>query len=571
MKKLNYSLAALALVALAACNKTEMPGYLSDPDAVRIEAVVGALTRSNPLGSTIEEQMKFNEGDRISVTNAGKTVVYKLNGGTWAPENSGEYLKWDKNDLTFIAQYPVGYTTLPTDQSTKEKLAAADRMYVKNTCNYIPTDRILSTSLFRENALVKIKIAGYLDQYKEGETYINYLTIGFNPQDYSNMVDFPLVLDKDDKPLEQYYNRGTVGNTYTAIVSPNKKGENSDKYFIYMNVKGYGTQDSSGDVLWVKGVPELIAGYAYTFELYVGKETVKVGSVSVNEWTKGVDLPAGETDPVDTWDGQTVTAFATQDADGSELGKTEDKPILINSCAQLAYLAQQVNDVYTYENTYFKLTDDLNLADKKWTPIGEMSGCFSGHFDGNNHEIFGLKVDGSPYYAGLFGRISGGSVKNVNIRSGSVRTDNDAHDSAAGGIVGHIDNGQIENCTASVNVSGKSNVGGVVGLVKGDHVFSNCTMKGTITVTGSNCGGLVGYLDENSKGSFKSCQFEGSIKKDGTGVSNTGIAIGADNSNGNVTFTDCVCTIDNKTYMALNGWEAGNKEDSDYNGIEVNS
>ena len=135
--------------------------------------------------------------------------------------------------------------------------------------------------------------------------------------------------------------------------------------------------------------------------------------------------------------------------------------------------------------------------------------------------------------------------------------------------MGHIDNGQIENCTASVNVSGKSNVGGVVGLVKGDHVFSNCTMKGTITVTGSNCGGLVGYLDENSKGSFKSCQFEGSIKKDGTGVSNTGIAIGADNSNGNVTFTDCVCTIDNKTYMALNGWEAGNKEDSDYNGIEV--
>ena len=627
MKKLNYSLAALALVALAACNKTEMPGYLSDPDAVRIEAVVGALTRSNPLGSTIEEQMKFNEGDRISVTNAGKTVVYKLNGGTWAPENSGEYLKWDKSDLSFIAQYPVGYTTLPTDQSTLEKLAAADRMSVNHTCSDIPDDRILSTSLQRENVLVKIKIAGYLDQYKEGETYINYLTIGFNPQDYSNMVDFPLVLDKDGKPLEQYYNKGTVGNTYTAIVWPNKKGENSDKYFIYMNVKGYGTQDSSGDVLWVKGVPELIAGYAYTFELYVGKETVKVGSVSVNEWTKGVDLPAGETDPVDTWDSQTVTAFATQDADGSELGKTEDKPILINSCAQLAYLAQQVNDVYTYENTYFKLTDDLNLADKKWTPIGEMYGCFSGHFDGNNHEIFGLKVDGSSYYAGLFGRISGGSVKNVNIRSGSVRTDNDAHDSAAGGIVGHIDNGQIENCTASVNVSGKSNVGGVVGYIingsilnchflsgeidggesvggivgnvgydnadkstvsgcsantsvkgtekvgglcgwfgKGNHKFSNCTMKGSVTVTGNSCGGLVGYLS-SSIGTFESCQFEGSIKKDGSTVSNTGIAIGYDESA--VTFSGCVCTIDSKTYMALKGWEAGNKENTDYNGIEV--
>ncbi|HBH09668.1 MAG TPA: hypothetical protein DDX40_09760, partial [Rikenellaceae bacterium] len=159
MRTIKLTMAVLTALLMAACSKDELSGFLSDPDAVRIEAAVGALTKSNPLGSTIEEQMKFNEGDRISVTNAGKTVVYKLNGGTWAPENSGEYLKWDKNDLTFIAQYPVGYTTLPTDQSTKEKLAAADRMYVKNTCNYIPTDRILSTSLFRENALVKIKIA----------------------------------------------------------------------------------------------------------------------------------------------------------------------------------------------------------------------------------------------------------------------------------------------------------------------------------------------------------------------------------------------------------------------------
>ena len=634
MKKLKYSLAALALVALlASCDKAEMPGFLTDPDAVRIEAAVGALTKSSPLGSTIEEQMKFNDGDRISVTNAGKTVVYELNGGSWAPENSSEYLKWDKNDLTFIAQYPVGYTTLPTDQSTKEKLAAADRMSVNNTCSYVPEDRILSTSLHRENVLVKIKIAGYLDQYKEGETYINYLTFGCNPQDYSNMVDSPLVLDKDGKPLEQYYNKGTVGNTYTAIVRPNKKGENIDKYFIYMKVEGYGTEgygteQAYGDVLGVKGGQELLAGHAYTFELYVGKNTVKVGSVTVNEWTTGDTLPDGETDSPDTWDGQTATAFATQDADGSELGNSESSPILINNCAQLAYLAQQVNDGYSYENTYFKLTDDLNLADKKWTPIGEMYGCFLGHFDGNNHEIFGLKVDGSPYYAGLFGRISGGSVKNVNIRSGSVRTDNDAHDSAAGGIAGHIyDGGRIENCTASVNVSGKSNVGGVVGYIingsilnchflsgeidggesvggivgnvgydnadkstvsgcsantsvkgtekvgglcgwfgKGNHKFSNCTMKGSVTVTGNSCGGLVGYLS-SSIGTFESCQFEGSIKKDGSTVSNTGIAIGYDESA--VTFSGCVCTIDSKTYMALKGWEAGNKENTDYNGIEV--
>ena len=601
-------------MTLAACNKTEMPGFLSDPDAVRIEAAVGVLTKSNPLGTT-EEQQKFKEDDRIAVTNAGKTVVYKLQNGIWAPENSSEYLKWDNNDLAFDVKYPAGYTTLSGDQSTIEKLAAADNMYAKITYTGIPDGRILSANLVRKNALVKVKIAGYLDQYKEGETYIKNLRF--------DKVQFPLIQDKEGNYVEGSYTMGTVGCTYIAILEPNSGA--SDAYFVEMILHKANQEEGP---LKVKGVPELKAGYAYTFELYVGKETVKVGNVTVNEWTKGVDLHEGETDPVDTWDGQTATAFATQDADGSELGKTEDRPILINSCAQLAYLAKQVNDGYSYENTYFKLTDDLNLADKKWTPIGEMSGCFSGHFDGNNHEIFGLKVDGSSYYAGLFGRISGGSVKNVNIRSGSVRTDNDAHDSAAGGIVGHIDNGQIENCTASVNVSGKSNVGGVVGYIidgsilnchflsgeidggesvggivgnvgydnankstvsgcsadasvkgnekvgglcgwfgNGDHKFSNCTMKGSVTVTGSYCGGLVGYLNDNSKGTFENCQFKGSIKKDGAGVSNTGIAIGADNSNGNVTFTYCVCTIDNQTYMALDGWESGSK--SDYTGIEV--
>ena len=627
MRKLKYSLVALALIALAACNKAEMPGFLSDPDAVRIEAAVGALTKSNPLG-TKEDQKKFNKGDRIAVTNAGKTVVYKLQSGTWAPENSSEYLKWDKNNLWFQVEYPAGYTKLPEDQSTIEKMALADDMFCHESTSEIPDNRTLSVKLGRQNALVKIKIAGYLDQYDKDVHKINFVTIGqgstWGGYDRNYMVAKPLVQDADGNVItDETFCAGTVGYTYSGIVCPNET-RNDGLRFIHLQVSESNNQNV--ELLDVKGVPELKWGHAYTFELYVGKETVKVGNVTVNEWTTGVALPDGETDPVDTWDGQTVTAFATQDADGNELGNSDTSPILINSCAQLAYLAQQVNDVYTYENKYFKLTDDLNLADKKWTPIGEMSGCFSGHFDGNNHEIFGLKVEGSQYYAGLFGRIVGGSVKNVNIRSGSVKTNNDAHDSAAGGIAGHINNGRIENCKASVNVSGLANVGGVVGYIidgsvlnchflsgeidggesvggivgnvgyeqtdkntvsgcsadasvkgnekvgglcgwfgKGNHKFSNCTMKGSVTVAGNSCGGLVGYLS-SSIGTFTDCKFEGSIKKDGSTVSNTGIAIGYDESA--VTFSGCVCMIDNQTYMALNGWEAGNKDD-DYIGIEV--
>ena len=606
MKKLNYSLAALALIALAACNKTEMPGFFSDPDAVRIEAAVGVLTKSNPLGDA-DAQKTFNEGDRIAVTNAGKTVVYKLQSGTWAPENPSEYLKWDKNKLWFQLEYPAGYSTLPADQSTIEKMALADDMYMSWNMPGIPENRTLSTELWRQNALVKVKIAGYLDQYKEGETYIKNLRF--------DKVQFPLIQDKEGNYVEGSYTMGTVGCTYIAILEPNSGAP--DAYFVEMILHKANQEEGP---LKVKGIPELKAGHAYTFELYVGKNTVKVGSVSVNEWTKGVDLPEGETDAVDTWDGQTVTAFSTKDANGNTLGDAEDKPILINNCAQLAYLSEQVDKGEKYENTYFKLADDLNLAGKKWAPIGTYSKPFKGNFDGNNHEIFGLKVETDDWYAGLFGYIYSGSIKNIKICSGSVKTS----DSYAGGIVGDLDNSTMENCTASVNVSGTGNdsgnvgglagnisgstvsnchflsgeivgyvyVGGIVGHVQnsnkstvkdcsanasvkgsecvgglcgwfgnGDHEFSKCTMKGSVTVTGSYCGGLVGSLYD-SKGTFENCQFEGSIKKDGDDVSATGIAIGADASK--VTFKNCVCTIDEQTKTSLGGEKVGKVRSDNY-------
>lgn len=301
MKRLKYPLAALALMTFAACDKAEMSGYLSDPDAVRVEAAVGILTKSNPLG-TIDEQSKFIEGDRISVSNAGKTVVYKLNGGTWVPENSSEYLKWDKSDLSFTAEYPAGYTTLPTDQSTLAKLASADHMSFNENINGIPEDRTLSVTLGRVNALVKVKIAKFLDQYTAGGTYINSLRF----RNGSNVV-IPLTQDEKGDYYEGENQIGTVGWTYSAILEPVAGDPNAD--FIDMILLNGGQQ---GDNLTVKGIPELKPGLAYTFNLIIGKNSVKVGSVTVKDWTSGGNLPDGETDPVDIWDG-TTTAFVGHD------------------------------------------------------------------------------------------------------------------------------------------------------------------------------------------------------------------------------------------------------------------
>ena len=272
-----------------------------------------------------------------------------------------------------------------------------------------------------------------------------------------------------------------------------------------------------------------------------------------------------------------------------------------------------MNGGNSYNGTYFRQTENFDLADKKWTPIGSWNHPFKGHFDGDNHGIFRLNVDVTDWWAGLFGCILSGSIRNVRISSGSVKSTG----SFVGGIVGELDGSQMENCTASVNVSGKGNVGGLVGNISGstvskchflsgeiigsddniggivgivqnsdkstvsgcsanasmkggkyvgglcgcfcngDHEFSNCTMKGSITVKGDSCGGLVGFLYD-SKGKFENCRFEGSINGE---VYVRGIAIGRDdcseNASKGVTFPGCECIIDAQTNTDLNGEKVG--------------
>ena len=65
---------------------------------------------------------------------------------------------------------------------------------------------------------------------------------------------------------------------------------------------------------------------------------------------------------VTPWDGSTRTAPTG--------GGTESNPYLIASGANLAYLAQQVNGGTNYQDKFFCLTEDIDLNNKNWTPIG---------------------------------------------------------------------------------------------------------------------------------------------------------------------------------------------------------
>ena len=119
-----------------------------------------------------------------------------------------------------------------------------------------------------------------------------------------------------------------------------------------------------------------------------------------------------------------MTAFAAE-APWSGSGTQQD-PYQISSAEDLKALAETVNDTTEelYDDSYFKLTNDIDLGGQLWTPIGNSltNGSFEGTFDGDGHYITGLNVSGSEKFAGLFGYTYGGRILNVSVY-GSVSTD----------------------------------------------------------------------------------------------------------------------------------------------------
>ena len=119
----------------------------------------------------------------------------------------------------------------------------------------------------------------------------------------------------------------------------------------------------------------------------------------------------------------------------------------------------------------YRLTDDIDLTGRDFSPIPVMNGVF----DGAGHRIFGLSLTKSGSSVGLIRRVCGsGIVKDLTVCAdvapeGSVYT--------AAGIVGRND-GEIVDCGFIGNVVGDEKIGGVCAENYGS--IKNCTAAGDI-------------------------------------------------------------------------------------------
>ncbi|UHC20203.1 filamentous hemagglutinin N-terminal domain-containing protein (plasmid) [Methylobacterium currus] len=117
---------------------------------------------------------------------------------------------------------------------------------------------------------------------------------------------------------------------------------------------------------------------------------------------------------------------------------------------------------------------------------------FTGTFEGLGNTIFGLKVNKSTDYAGLFGFIgTGGVVRDLALTGLTV-----SGRGTVGGLAGQ-NFGTVTNASVVGAVSGTSDyVGGLVG--KSDGTLAQVSATGTATSTGQYVGGLAGSINAGS-------------------------------------------------------------------------
>ena len=178
----------------------------------------------------------------------------------------------------------------------------------------------------------------------------------------------------------------------------------------------------------------------------------------------------------------------------------EAAPYEIPDVGKLTALQTQVNENgFSYTGKWFRLTNNIDLNNELWTPIGiDALHSFGGSLDGGGKTISGLKVETDRQWAGLFGSVRGTygvpmTMRDLTLKNGSVKFTSSGT-SCSGGLVAAVEgetalelrNVVAENLTVS---GGRSGSGGLLG--RGRVAMTNCHNRGG-SVTGSYAGGLAG-------------------------------------------------------------------------------
>lgn len=206
---------------------------------------------------------------------------------------------------------------------------------------------------------------------------------------------------------------------------------------------------------------------------------------------------------------------------------TENNPYLIETPEQLNQLSIDTNEGnIDTTGKYFKLIADIDLAtfdtdqnpdNGNWIPIGfslnpSEEKSFKGVFLGNHHTISNIILLNEHTHTGLFGLVSGGTIKDLTLEDFIVQgTDR------VGTLAGEIEkNSFITNVHTNGVVEGTGNrVGGLAGYIK-ESDLTNSGSRGIVRGV-TTVGGIAGlsYLNGTTENLYSSTQVFGETQVGG--------------------------------------------------------
>ncbi|MDD2963991.1 MAG: GLUG motif-containing protein [Bacteroidales bacterium] len=228
-----------------------------------------------------------------------------------------------------------------------------------------------------------------------------------------------------------------------------------------------------------------------------------------------------------------LPAFSQSYSGGSG---TSGSPFQIATKADLKYLSEHSADWSKYfiqtadivfEDADFQDGGDFYNSGAGFSPIGNSTTKFTGSYDGQGNVINGLYISREATdNIGLFGYVRTATIANITLLNANVTGNNYAAIAIghAEGTSSTRESSSISNCYIQGNISGKINVGGLIGRCEySNATITNCHANVTATSTspaGGNAilGGLLGSAHDNVGVAVTNCSSSGSVSANGRNV-----------------------------------------------------
>lgn len=311
---------------------------------------------------------------------------------------------------------------------------------------------------------------------------------------YTNCIVAPTEYTKNGNSGDFARNNPTVTNC--VLTSANDARLASGELCFLLNGK------VSGGENWYQTLP----GDAYPVPLATHGKVYANGTFYCDGTSKGGDVVYANTNENITdphaFNGGNGWCTACGSLDKDYL-KPTDGYYSIGTANELKWFAVYVNTVDGSANA--KLTADINMTGVEHTPIGTSSNKYKGTFDGQNHTVDNIVIEGKSY-SGFFGYLTGGAnIQNLVIGkgcafSGDIKIGGLASMAASGGTVTLSRIVNMASATSSTTAGDANAAGFISCCIDGTKVeATNCLNAGTIAGKPGECAAFTGWSQGGSK------------------------------------------------------------------------